>query len=117
MDRLLPGQALYPGDSLTSANGQYTLIMQHDGNLVIYTNGRPIWDSKTTGRAVSRAIMQDDGNFVIYGYPGALWATGTTGYKDAYLIMQNDGNLVIYGHKAAWATNTNRYPHSYPYTF
>lgn len=106
-DRLLPGQRLNKGESLISSNGQYTLILQYDGNLVLYGRGRALWASNTNGRAVDYAIMQSDGNFVIYGYPAAVWASGTVGWSNAYLIVQNDGNVVIYGQKPAWATGTN----------
>lgn len=113
-DILSPGQSLQKGDSLQSQNGQYTFVLQHDGNLVLYdANQRALWASGTHGRAVSRAIMQTDGNFVIYGYPGAIWASNTNGWHNAYLIVQNDGNVVIYGSKAAWASGTNRVFYDY----
>jgi hypothetical protein len=108
MDRLQAGQSLKKGESLQSANGQYTLILQEDGNLVIYTQGRATWDSKTAGKAVSHAILQSDGNFVIYGYPNAIFDTGTTGWINPFLVMQDDGNLVLYGWKAAWDSNHHR---------
>jgi hypothetical protein len=104
-----PNNALAPGQSLMSGNGQYRLDMQHDGNLVLYRNsdGQALWASGTDGRAVSRVIMQDDGNFVIYGFPGPLWASGTDGQGGAFLIVQDDGNVVIYRPNApVWATNT-----------
>lgn len=108
MDRLTVGQRLEKNQSLTSQNGVYTLILQEDGNLVIYTNGRAIWSSGTAGRAVSYAIMQNDGNFVIYGYPSAVWDTDTVGTRNPVLIMQNDGNLVLYGWRYVWDSNTAR---------
>jgi hypothetical protein len=33
---LRPGHALRPGQSIRSKNGQYRLIQQNDGNLVLY---------------------------------------------------------------------------------
>ncbi|WP_068497020.1 lectin [Paenibacillus kribbensis] len=114
MDRLLPGQMLLKGQSLQSANGAYTLILQEDGNLVLYSRGIALWSSKTNGRAVNYAVMQTDGNFVIYGYPNPIWATDTNGWGNAFLVVQDDGNVVIYGTKAAWATGTNRLHSTYP---
>ena len=35
-DKLWPGQNLTPGQRLCSADGQYTAILQTDGNFVIY---------------------------------------------------------------------------------
>lgn len=34
-------------EKLTSANGRYEVVMQSDGNLVIYRNGTPTWQSGT----------------------------------------------------------------------
>jgi hypothetical protein len=60
-----------------------------------------------------KIIMQADGNLVIYdAYNRAVWSTrtqfkGLLGHK---LVMQSDGNLVIYdgNYRATWASNTNR---------
>ena len=113
------GEALGPGDSL--ASGTVTLVMQGDGNLVLYPAGLvgdpnvALWDSDTRGN--NTALLQDDGNFVIYptGEVGnasaAEWATDTHGSN--VLEVQDDGNVVIYpscciGDPAAaeWATDT-----------
>ena len=54
------------------------IIMQHDGNLVIYTQaGEAIWDSYTYPVPKTKLIVQDDGNVVIYSYKEAQWDTGT----------------------------------------
>ncbi|MBY7740121.1 lectin [Paenibacillus polymyxa] len=114
MDRLLPGQMLLKGQSLQSANGVYKLILQEDGNLVLYTQqGIALWSSRTNGEAVKYALMQTDGNFVIYGYPNPLWSTRTNGWSNAFLVLQDDGNLVVYGTKAAWASGTSRFYNTY----
>jgi hypothetical protein len=102
------GGVLGKDDWLSSPSSQYQLILQQDGNLVIYDlwNGRTaIWASDTAGIAVNFAIMQEDGNFVIYGFPNAVWATDTPGRGTCFLTMQNDGNLVIYQLNApVWAS-------------
>ena len=113
------GAQLFPG---WWTQGQYTrLVMQHDGNLVMYRNrdGAAIWSSRTWGHAGAYALLQSDGNLVIYPKGGgpsahdALWSTGTWGHPGAYAVMQNDGNLVIYrsgGSSSAggslWASGT-----------
>jgi hypothetical protein len=39
-----PGQSLHPGQSLQSNNGLHTLIMQTDGNAVLYnSHSNPLW--------------------------------------------------------------------------
>lgn len=59
-DLLIPGQHLAAGDWLQSPNRAFRLVMQTDGNLVLYRtrDGAPLWASGTAGRAVSSAIMQ-----------------------------------------------------------
>ena len=65
------------------------------------------------GTAPRRVVMQTDGNLVIYDvYNRAIWASGTNekGSKPHRLVMQTDGNLVIYDgiNKPTWSTRTNR---------
>src|SRR5687767_14878107 len=107
-DTLLPEQSLAPDQALRSQNGRAVLIYQNDGNLVLYVDGRAMWDSKTPGRTPGRAIMQGDGNFVVYDGVGALaWASGTAGHDGACLAVQNDGNCVLYHNGVAlMATDT-----------
>jgi hypothetical protein len=114
---LAPPDELNIGDSLTSSNGRYQLILQSDGNLVIYDlqeNHLAVWSSGTNGKAVSKALMQDDGNFVIYGNPTALnplnplWATNTANQPDAFLVLQDDGSLIVVRQirEALWSAGT-----------
>jgi len=66
-----------------------------------------LWTSGTYGK-VTRLIMQQDGNLVLYYNHNAKWYTGTNGHPGAYLVLQNDGNAVIYSkdNKPLWSTNT-----------
>ncbi len=110
-DRLNPGELLRTEQQITSANGQYRLIMQRDGNLVLYDDARRqlLWESNTQGQRVERVIMQRDGNLVLYlrnGQPA--WASNTSGKPGSYLLIQNDGNMVIYQPQGVWASNTAR---------
>jgi len=103
------GQGLYPGQSLFSCDGRFHLILQNDGNLVLYQGSTALWSSSTAGRSSAVAIMQADGNFVIYDSTGAgIWSSGTPSHSGAYLAVQNDGNVVIYSSVGVplWATNT-----------
>jgi len=93
-DMLQAGQAMSAGQSLWSPNGKYEVIMQGDGNFVLYGPAGAIWSSRTSGN--NRAIMQTDGNFVIYGPSKALWAANTTDISGVSLVVQNDSNLVLY---------------------
>lgn len=105
-------QAMERDSAMFSNNGCFMLIMQNDGNLVIYKTrtGQPIWATGTHGIAVERAVMQGDGNFVLYQYSGRpVWASGTHGRDGSRIVMQDDGNLVIYTpvmNRPVWASNT-----------
>jgi subtilase family serine protease len=108
---LQTGQVLHAGQTLTSPNGRYGLVMQTDGNLVAYDSGRAIWASNTYGTgSANYLIMQTDGNAVVYTSAGhAVWASNTNGTGSAnYLAMQTDGNVVVYtsAGRAVWASNT-----------
>jgi hypothetical protein len=106
---LTANQQLDSNQSLYSCNGEFDLIMQSDGNLVLYQGGTPLWASGTVGSGADEAIMQGDGNFVVYTSSGsAPWASGTAGNSGAYLDVQNDANVVIYSSSGAalWSTGT-----------
>jgi len=110
-DTLNTNEDLTATGAITSSNSGSTLVMQGDGNLVLYRpGGRARWATNTAGRSVSQAIMQGDGNFVMYGPGGEyIWDTATDGHPGARLVVQNDGNIVIYDPdgNALWATNTD----------
>ena len=106
-----PGEVLSPGQSIRSANGQYTFVYQGDGNLVLYRNrdGRPLWASNTAGRPTGVGIMQGDGNLVIYDPDvNPIWSSDTWQHPGSRLVVQDDGNVVIYRPDGTpvWATNT-----------
>jgi hypothetical protein len=109
-DRLNPGEMLRPKEHLTSENHQYRLVLQEDGNLVLYEGPRhALWASNTQGQRVVKCIMQGDGNLVLYlrnGQP--VWDSHTAGKPGSYLLVQNDGNMVIYQPRGVWASNTAR---------
>ncbi len=92
---LFTHERLQPGERLVSDGGRYHLVMQSDGNLVIYANDTPIWPTNTAGRPGAWLGMQGDGNLVMYHNDVAIWATGTSG-SGVRLVMQTDGNLVLY---------------------
>lgn len=97
-DRLFAGQSMAGNTMLMSAAGQYRLVYQNDGNLVVYgPQDQPTWHSRSPNTSVGQALMQADGNFVVYDATGwARWASRTNGNPGAWVVMQDDGNLVVY---------------------
>jgi hypothetical protein len=71
-------------------------------------SGTAVWSTGTNGRSTDTLVMQGDGNFVLYAPGGrAIWSSGTNGASGATLGVQDDGNVVIYvGARAVWSTNT-----------
>lgn len=97
---------LRPGQYLE--NGIYLLLMQSDGNLVLYENfsttRKPVWASNTDGKGGTYAVIQHDGNLVIYRPNGSgvapVWATNTGGkpYQYASVNLDNKGAItLLYG--------------------
>jgi YD repeat-containing protein len=99
---------LGPGQSIQSADGRFQLVMQGDGNLVLYQGSQALWVTPGTWGTTNTAAFQTDGNFVVYGPSGPLWASSTYA-PGAEIALQNDGNLVIYAMNgsAVWASGTS----------
>lgn len=79
-DHLNRGYALMVGDSIESDTqyGHARLVMQADGNLVLYGNNWGVcWASHTNGSGAYQVIYQFDGNFVLYNRGYAVWASHT----------------------------------------
>lgn len=121
MNRLSNGEELRENRFLVSENKAYWLVMQPDGNLVLYVSchfhpKNAIWASGTDGKGKGphNVFMQPDNNLVVYdGQNKATWASNTHNKRnkgEVYLVLQDDGNLVLYDkHKTAlWASNTQR---------
>jgi hypothetical protein len=102
--QLSSGEQLHRNQSLVSANGKFSLVVDGSGRLRIDGPVGMTWGAPGNGGLV---VMQGDGNLVNYsdttGKP--VWATGT-GVAGAIAVMQDDGNLVVYapGGQALWAS-------------
>jgi hypothetical protein len=120
MDTLLASLSLPQGVPLCSPNGAYHLVVQADGNLVLYRSSHfhpdnALWASQTQGRGSGpfRLDLQRDGNLVLYdGANNPTWATQTHGAAGSghldQLKLQDDRNLVLYRNgKARWSSGTH----------
>jgi surface antigen len=107
-DRFTTNTVLYPNRYMLSDDNRFMLILQGDGNLVLYgPGGQPLWSSGTNGHTVNYAILGNDGNFVLYGPGGSVvWATYTSGATKA--IVQDDGNFALYNASgtSVWSSQT-----------
>ncbi|MFC6020040.1 LamG-like jellyroll fold domain-containing protein [Plantactinospora solaniradicis] len=93
---LTRGQKMTAGQYLRSDIGNYQLLMQIDGNLVLYQAGYPLWDTATWENPGSDLLFQTDGNVVLYSEANvALWSTKTWGTTADRLVLRDDGDLVL----------------------
>lgn len=98
-DRLGSGQSLSQGDYLLSANGNYAVIYQADGNLVVYSLAglrKATWSSGTARRNALRCELTPEGKLAVVESEGRVaWSTPRAA-PEGTLVMQDDGNLVLY---------------------
>jgi hypothetical protein len=89
-----PDSALNPGDCFGIATGE--LVMQHDGNLVLYRYGKSPCASNTNGWNGARAYFQYDGNLVIDYFGYVVKTSRTSGYYNARLrLRETPGGAIL----------------------
>ncbi|KAK0151641.1 Lectin [Merluccius polli] len=98
-------EELLHGEYLMSVNGKYKAIFQVDCNLVIYGK-EAIWQSDTAQSTGARLILQEDGNLVMYTKRNVLvWFTNCerkelsprmrlTLTNHGHLELKRDGDLI-----------------------
>ena len=101
---LASGATLASGDSLTSPNGQFTLTMQSNGNLVWrITGGRTLWTSRTSGHSGAVAVMEGDGVLRVKDGSDVLWSSSNSGTSGDALSLQSNGQMVV---GTTWSSRT-----------
>ncbi len=94
------GGVLYGGQYIESGEDGYLfwkLIMQKDGNLVIYSvlDGSVCWASNTQYHGY-KAVYQTDGNFVVYDSSGKpTWASHTQHKGGTTTNLNTYGGLYV----------------------
>ncbi|MFJ4809542.1 hypothetical protein [Streptomyces longwoodensis] len=105
-----PGFRFNADDHYQSDRGY--LIMQGDGNLVLYCTtpaGKYLWDTATDGNPGAYAVFQEDGNLVVYTKEDIpIWDSGTWGRGATFARISNNGNFAIYRdiNHPLWSTGT-----------
>ena len=112
---LKSGQELPQGQQIDACSdagfGKFSLVMQTDGNLVMYQDDVckiATWASGTYQKGGYKTVMQTDGDLVVLdASANVLWHSNTAGHPGATLAVQPDGNVVVYdGSKAVWDAGT-----------
>ncbi|KAI0905099.1 hypothetical protein F4823DRAFT_633220 [Ustulina deusta] len=102
-DRISTGESMYANQKLRSPTGNYELINQGDGNLVLYRmspDTRAMWASGSYGKKPKKLVVQGDGNVVLYvdDWPPVPWASGTSAGGNTAkreFVLQDNGDVVI----------------------
>jgi hypothetical protein len=80
-----------------SIDGHSALVLEGNGNLVLYRNFLPVWSTNTSGSNADKLLLQPDGNLVLYnGLNQPVWSSNTFSGGETRLALQADGNMVIY---------------------
>jgi len=106
---LVPDQDLVAGEQLNAPNQPYSLIMQGDGNLVLYRTDlqRALWASDTVGYPGAHAEMRSNGFRIVDPSGKLLWVLVLAPNTELTSAdLQDDGNFVIKGSGVPWTTNT-----------
>jgi hypothetical protein len=118
------GAKLTEGQRLVSANKNYYLTIQADGNLCIYTSKNEfVWCSMLFQGKGSYITMQTDGNLVVYnGQNQPVWNSmtqaffdpkfGTADWKPVRAVLEDDGTIGLYSatNKRAWSSSDKPAP-------
>jgi len=87
-------QVLNRGQSWSS--NRLRFVLGTDGNVVLTDQGRQVWQTGTSGRGGVRVVMQGDGNLVLYDTnSNTVWSTRTDAHVGAVLVLGADGTLKI----------------------
>jgi hypothetical protein len=99
-----PGTTLQIPDAVYSEKSNDQLILQADGNLVLYCTScspaKALWASETQGRGGQALFFQTDGELVLHNANGkTIWRSNIRstcpGSELAYYTLQDDGNLAM----------------------
>lgn len=100
----LPQGKYYMGTTVFSSNTRYKLILQPDGNWVIYRLG--------TGKDITEMYPSWDSKTALYEYAAAKASKSGTrlNLQRPELRIQPDGNVVLYSRDGVviWSTNTTK---------
>jgi RHS repeat-associated protein len=80
-----------------TSNSTFAVLTNGDLQMYDRLLGQITWHSNTYGNPGAHLIMQSDGNLVIYSAGGvALWSSGTYGSGANVAELEEDGRLILY---------------------
>ena len=106
---ILSGQQITNGQSLISADGYSYMNLDETGSLSLYVNFNKVWGTASAGKN-AHLVMQPDGNLVLYSADSvAVWSSDSGGSGVSNTYLQSDGNLVVYkaNGQSTWSSSTS----------
>ncbi|MFI6444103.1 hypothetical protein [Kitasatospora sp. NPDC050543] len=93
----IPGNSFLTKDqSWYSPSGRSRVVMQWDGNVVLYRDGKAIWAAPGAIPNGDHLVMQWDGNLVLYAADNRpIWWSHTEGHPGAELTVYNEGAIAV----------------------
>lgn len=87
---------LFPGQGLISPNGLFQAVMEPHGNFKVYYNGYTVWETHTAGNDGAALVMHQEGLLVLYKNGKPIWDSGNSkGGKGCILVLENSGRLIV----------------------
>ena len=80
-----------PGHMFTPCRGYLLTFQTDGNLVLYNPERKAVWSSQTAGRNATQLVMQSDGNLVIYAGSKPLWSTETSGHPGAFLAMEAKG--------------------------
>ena len=101
------------GQAIVSPDGRSRLVLNQDGDLVLYRDTTELWTSGTGGQGADRLVMQYDGNLVLYRDAPMMWGArlgGDGGGVTPYRAALASRRPFPYGLQPVWASETRGFP-------
>lgn len=90
------GTTMEPGSVVTSPNGQFRLVLQGDGNVVLYGIANAVlWASNTASQPGASLRLRTDGKLVLIRGTSTVWATNTAGLGITSLTVGDDADISL----------------------
>ena len=97
-----PGQVLHQNEYIESPDGRFVAILQPDGNFVLY-NQNWIWQSGARGDTLE---MQTDGNLVLKSDGKPVWWSGGNGAGASLRMQSDGNLVTANANGPTWWTGT-----------
>ena len=95
MSKLTTNEVLLPAQSLISPSETASVTLAPGGNVTVKKGSTVTFSSNASGFCAADLVMQTDGNLVVYCGGAPLWSTGTSGNPGASAQITDAGQLEV----------------------